>query len=308
MFIKSENMKNIIFVILLFKISLYSQTFYMPPDLSAFAPRIKDIIAEVKSNSIRRENPVLDTLLNGPVKSVSIKSIKDGFLGCKVFDKKGRLISYSDVNENKFLLEYDVINRVIKKECIKRGYSEVDEVFKYFYKLNGKLDYVMLYDDVDEFERSYDYHYYKGMHTVQDDEDVEKYYYKDGSEKIKKYENWDDGELENYIEYTYDDSNRIKTILEHDVEGEYEKLTEFHYKNNKLFKKIILDKKLNKKYQILYEYKKDELDKSEYEYYVKKKFVIYTVVDRDQYNNIKKIKVNKNYKLSYIFYHYKYFN
>lgn len=313
-------MKSKLFLILIFTGITYSQMFYSPsgfsnfnyPDPGLFAPNIKEIIDNINSSKfMNRETPELDTSVYGPVKSVIIKSLKDGVLAKKIFDKKRRLISYIDFSEvgsgDKYTYEYDVINRITKKKCYDRDNGELDEVFEYKYKADGTLYKVILYDNVDEFERSYNYTYSKGLLLVRDSEDLEKYYYNDQNNLVKRYENWDDGVLKNYIEYSYDDSNRIKTITEYYVESKQGKKTSFFYRNGRVLKKVISDDSRNNIWELVYEYDKDELDSKEYAYYVNKKIPIYTVVDRDEYNNVRKIKVNKGNKISYIVYYYEYF-
>lgn len=316
-------MKKTIFIISFFIGNLYAQMTFMPnnvfrfnsfsgPDPSYFMPNIRDIIDEIqKSRSSDRETPELDSIFLGPVESVIISSTKNGILGRKKFDKKGRLVLFKefDMGEpgNKFTYEYDVINRLSKKKCYDRNFDELVEVFEYKYKPNGRIDKITLYNNENEFERSYDYLYYKDLLIIRDDEDCEKYYYNPGTEDLKKYEKWDDGELENFTEYFYDDSNRVVKKIECDIEGEKEKKAIFEYKDYKIWKKTIYDKK-NKLYQITYEYKGDEVISTSYKYYTKEMNILYRIVNYDQYNNIEKIQINENNKIYAIQYYYKYFD
>lgn len=256
--------------------------------------------------------PKVSCKLNGPVKKLII--VENGIkrkrgenipieikIEEKHFNEKQELCFHLTTDDDYdidelVVFKFDSSSNLIKKEVYDESFKDLEDTYIYEYSSGDTLTSVKVLDEYDYLDRTYLYKYYKNLTTIIDDEDVEKIYYNNNMEKVK-YENWDDGKIDDYTEFFYYPNGKLKEIIKTEIDEDtikWRTKTVKTYRNNNIIKEYVFDKNDAKILSVSYFYNNDTLTCKEFHNLSSNKVSNFYFSDFDNYGNFTKLRIKEN--------------
>lgn len=254
----------------------------------------------------------IDSSIKGPVKELVITETRTELKRGKQIEKT-LFFKQKKFNTDKYLTElitadndgdkdeilkymYNSKNKLIKKMVYDESLKDLEDVIIYIYNKNDTLTNVKVYDEYGNLERDYVHKYFINRVEIIDNEDVEKIYYNQLDQKVK-YENWDDGKLDDYKTFFYNLDNQVIKIKKAEMDEDtvqWETTTLIEYQNEKIKSELVSDKSDEKILNIKYFYTDERLTYKEYHDLKNNKVKKVSFFNFDKYGNFTRVKIEEN--------------